>query len=108
MSAIQKVEIVTPAIAKELAPRTLVRLLVGLALRVLVVWWFVATWFPEQGLTYWGLVLPVWIASWIFRGGFARHIPEKKLFRQRYDHGHGMVEEEVFESLTDLHEEAKK
>jgi hypothetical protein len=32
----------------------------GLATRVLVVWWFFAAWFPELGLTYWQVVLPVY------------------------------------------------
>lgn len=31
-----------------------------LAFRVLIVWWFFAAWFPELGLTYWQLVLPVY------------------------------------------------
>lgn len=32
----------------------------GLAARVLIVWWAVAVWFPQLGLTYWQLVLPVY------------------------------------------------
>ena len=97
MSAIQKVEIVIPAVSKERAPRTLVRLLFGLALRVLVVWWFVATWFPELGLTYWGLVLPVWIASWVFTANTGRHIPEKLLRRQKHITPRGDITETVGE-----------
>ena len=31
-----------------------------LAYITLIVWWFVATWFPELGFTYWQLVLPVY------------------------------------------------
>ncbi|SDK80376.1 hypothetical protein [Arthrobacter sp. ok362] len=31
----------------------------SLALITLVLFWFVAAWFPELGLTYWQLVLPV-------------------------------------------------
>lgn len=31
-----------------------------LALRTLVVWWAVAVWFPQLGLTYWQLILPVY------------------------------------------------
>lgn len=34
--------------------------LAGLAIRVLIVWWFIAAWFPQFGLTYWQLVLPVY------------------------------------------------
>lgn len=32
----------------------------GFCLRVLIIWWAVATWFPELGLTYWELMLPVY------------------------------------------------
>lgn len=38
----------------------------GLAVRTLVVWWAVAAWFPEYGLTYWQLVLPVYAARMLF------------------------------------------
>jgi hypothetical protein len=31
-----------------------------LAYRTLIVWWTVAVWFPELGLTYWQLVLPIY------------------------------------------------
>lgn len=34
--------------------------LFGLAFRVLIVWWAVSEFFPEFGLTYWQLVLPVY------------------------------------------------
>ena len=33
-----------------------------LAYRILFIWWAVAVWFPEIGLTYWQLVLPVYAA----------------------------------------------
>lgn len=36
--------------------------LLTLAFRVLIVWWFFAAWYPELGLTYWQLVLPVYAA----------------------------------------------
>jgi len=34
--------------------------IISLALRTLVVWWFFAAWYPELGLTFWQLVLPVY------------------------------------------------
>jgi hypothetical protein len=106
--SIQKVEIVKPAGDPKQAGASIVRWLFSWNLRTLVVFWFVATWFPEWGLTYWALLLPVYIASWLFHTSDARFIPEKYLFRQRYDHGHGMVEEEITESTTKLDEVAKK
>lgn len=36
------------------------------AFRTLIIWWFVAAWFPELGLTYWQLVLAVYAARCIF------------------------------------------
>jgi hypothetical protein len=67
LSAIQKVEIVVPAIKLPKRERFALILakLAHLAGRTLIVFWFAATWFPELGLTYWGLVLPVYIASWL-------------------------------------------
>ena len=44
----------------------------SLALRVLVVWWFFATWFPQLGYTYWQLVLPVFAVRFML-SGFAWH-----------------------------------
>lgn len=57
---VQQVEIVNPKLSK---PETIGHLIVGfmsLAIRVLFVWWAIAAWFPEYGLTYWQLVLPVY------------------------------------------------
>lgn len=34
--------------------------LVMLAIRTLVVWWAIAAWFPEYGITYWQAILPVY------------------------------------------------
>ena len=31
-----------------------------LAFRVLIVWWALAAWFPELGITYWQAILPVY------------------------------------------------
>lgn len=41
----------------------------GIAVRTLIVWWAVAAWFPEYGLTYWQLVLPVCAARMLFGDG---------------------------------------
>lgn len=55
-----QVEIVNPKLTgAESAARILGSLFV-LAYRVLFVWWAVAVWFPELGITYWQLVLPVY------------------------------------------------
>lgn len=37
-----------------------------IAYRTLFVWWAVAVWFPQYGLTYWQLVLPVYAAMMLF------------------------------------------
>lgn len=47
---------------------SLFNILLLLAIRTLVVWWAVAVWFPEFGLTYWQLVLPVYAARMVFGG----------------------------------------
>jgi hypothetical protein len=59
MSA-QQVEIVNPKLSTPEALGRILGSLVGLGFRVLIVWWAVAVWFPELGLTYWQLVLPVY------------------------------------------------
>lgn len=60
-----KVEIVKPV--KDFSPAAhFVSSLVMLAIRVLVVWWAVASFFPELGLTYWQLILPVWALRLLF------------------------------------------
>jgi hypothetical protein len=38
---------------------SIVKSLFTLAIRVLVIWWFVAAWFPEYGITYWQAILAV-------------------------------------------------
>ena len=57
-----KAEIVRPKWSFEDFASNLFAGLIGLALRTLVVWWFFAAWFPELGLTYWQLILPVYAA----------------------------------------------
>ena len=54
-----KVEIVKPVKDYNPVANFLSALLI-MALRVLVVWWAVASFFPELGLTYWQLILPVY------------------------------------------------
>jgi hypothetical protein len=88
LSAIQKVEIVVPHLKTPKRERFALFLAktVTLAIRTLIVFWFVATWFPELGLTYWALALPVYVASWLFvpiaiRGRF---IPVDRLERTGY------------------------
>lgn len=58
--SIQQVEIVKPPQSAPEFIGSLVGGLVGLSLRVLIIWWAVAVWFPEFGLTFWQLVLPVY------------------------------------------------
>lgn len=84
MSIIQKVELVTPAPEPKKAWSFLLQMIFGLLIRVLIVFWFVASWFPELGLTFWGLILPVYIAGWIFKFPQARQISAKNLRRHRY------------------------
>ncbi|WP_394253646.1 hypothetical protein [Arthrobacter pityocampae] len=55
-----KVEIVRPKKDTPTQLGEIVANLLVLAFRVLIVWWFVAAWFPEYGLTYWQLILPVY------------------------------------------------
>ena len=61
-----KAEIVQP---KRPMPEHVGKFLAGLlvlAFRVLIVWWFLAAWFPELGITYWQAVLPVYAARMLF------------------------------------------
>lgn len=55
-----KVEIIRPKLTAEEAGTKFFAALFGLAIRVLIVWWFCASWFPELGLTYWQLILAVY------------------------------------------------
>jgi hypothetical protein len=72
-----------------------------MGIRVLFVWWAVAAWFPELGLTYWQLILPVYAFRMLtvtapFRG---RTIPWQKVFRERYANISGTKE---FEELSEI------
>lgn len=61
-----KAEIVRPKRPAHEHASNLITGLVFLAFRVLILWWFFAAWFPELGLTYWQLVLPVYAARMVF------------------------------------------
>lgn len=67
-----KAEIVTPRWTTEKWIGNVLSGFFMTALRTLVVWWFVAAWFPELGFTFWQLVLPVYAARMIF-GNNAPH-----------------------------------
>jgi len=55
-----KAEIIRPKPSLEENVTEVFKGLFGLAYRVLFVWWAVAVWFPEFGITYWQAVLPVY------------------------------------------------
>ena len=61
-----KVEIVTPRWTADKWFAKFFGALFGIAFRVLIVWWAVAAWFPEMGLTYWQMVLPVYAIRTLF------------------------------------------
>jgi len=54
-----KVEIVRPKWTSEEWGERIAGSILNIAILTLVVFWFFASWFPELGLTYWQLVLPV-------------------------------------------------
>lgn len=70
METYSKVEIVRrkPSIEDNLT--TIFQVLLTMALKVLIVWWAVAAWFPELGITYWQTVLPVFAARELFANSF--------------------------------------
>ena len=70
-----KAEIVTPKWTGTKWAGSVLSGLFMTALRTLIVWWFVAAWFPELGLTFWQLVLPVYAARMIF--GNPSHMPRQ-------------------------------
>jgi hypothetical protein len=55
-----KAEIVRPKWTAEEWVTKILSAILNLALITLVLFWFVATWFPQLGLTYWQLILPVY------------------------------------------------
>jgi hypothetical protein len=58
--SIQQVEIVKPDLTTSEAISELIGSLAGLGLRIFFIWLAVSEWFPQLGLTYWQLVLPVY------------------------------------------------
>lgn len=55
-----QVEIVsTPLNGPERIARLIANYLIAVPLATLLVWWFFAAWFPQLGLTWWQLILPV-------------------------------------------------
>jgi hypothetical protein len=54
-----QVEIVNPKLEWHETLGLVFSALIGLAVRVLIIWWAIASWAPELGLTYWQLFLPV-------------------------------------------------
>jgi hypothetical protein len=60
--SIQQVEIVKPSRPIPQALGELFASLVGMGIRVLIVWWALAVWFPELGITYWQAILPFYAA----------------------------------------------
>lgn len=70
-----KAEIVRPKPNLEDTITDLLAGLLVLAMRTLVVWWFVAVWFPELGLTYWQLILPIYaVRALIGRAPIGRQV----------------------------------
>lgn len=61
-----KVEIVTPKWTGDKWVSKLLEALLFTAFAVLIIWWCVASWFPELGLTYWQLILPFYAARLVF------------------------------------------
>ena len=58
--SVQQVEIVKPNLTPTEATAALAGALFGLGIRVLIIWWAIVAWFPEFGLTYWQIILPVY------------------------------------------------
>jgi hypothetical protein len=70
-----KAEIVRPKWTPEVWVEKILGAILSLALTTLVLFWFVATWFPQFGLTYWQLVLPVFtLRLLISRGPIGRQL----------------------------------
>lgn len=58
--------------------------IVGPGLTALLAWWFFAAWFPHLGLTWWQLVLPVFVVRGLFgrsRIRFWRDVEKGNLLR---------------------------
>jgi len=71
--SVQQVEVVNPKLNASEAWGRILGSLFGLAYRVLFIWWALAVWYPELGLTYWQLILPVYaVRMLVGRASFRR------------------------------------
>lgn len=52
-----------------------------MGIRVLLLWWFFAAWFPEWGLTYWQLILPVF--AWRALNGKVENFSRRNRLEQK-------------------------
>jgi len=70
-----KAEIVRPRWTTEDWVEKIAGAILSIALVTLVLFWFIATWFPEYGLTYWQLILPVFTLKLLIgRGPIGRQL----------------------------------
>lgn len=100
MSNIQKVEVVKPYRRLELRTE-MIFAFIAMLLRTLFVWWAVAAWFPELGITYWQAILPVMALRMMFNNPSYKGRPVfwKKVLRERYANISGTKE---FEELSEI------
>ena len=54
--------------ASEIVSRVIAYVIANVGITSLLAWWFFASWFPELGITWWSLVLPVWTIRFLFAG----------------------------------------
>jgi hypothetical protein len=102
LSNIQKVEIVKPYRQREL-PIEILLDFIAIGIRTLFVWWTVAAWFPELGITYWETILPVYALRMMFNNPSykGRVILWKNVVRDRWATYDGKrVYEDVNEDVT--------
>lgn len=74
-----------------------------MGLRTLIVWWAVAAWFPELGITYWQAILPVMALRMMFNNPAykGRVIFWKNVVRDRWASIDGKnVYEDMHEGVT--------
>ena len=69
---VTQVEVVNPKLSAPEAWGRIAGSLFGLAYRVLFIWWAFAVWYPELGLTYWQLILPVYAVRMLVGGASFR------------------------------------
>lgn len=61
-----KTEIVIPKKTGEQWFTGILAALIFLAFATLIVWWTLASWVPEYGITYWQAILPVYAIRLLF------------------------------------------